>query len=198
VAGDQDVSGGFGWVLDPSVVMFCLTCVRAMPAGVLLSQAGADASGSLEADAAAVESMALDRQALGVRAAPVGDWSVLIEFQSLTGADPQWVTSLSPGREVVSVYQTGAGMGGFLYAQDGTLLTMFEPALAATRSGAQPDRLLEQMRAVSIDPDGEDTGVDPGPAALELVARITGVRLSDEVVRVSSWPAGFLPHRRRR
>ena len=54
------------------------------------------------------------------------------------------------------------------------------------------------MRAVSLSPDGSDTGLDPAIAALNLVARLTGIRLTDELVRVASWPAGFLPRRRRR
>ncbi|MGW5747716.1 DUF6461 domain-containing protein [Amycolatopsis sp. NPDC003861] len=194
-----DVDDDFAWALDPAVVMFCVTCVRGMTDVQLLHAVGADSSGAVHGDAATVDSLGIDRDALGVRVAAMHGWAILIEFRSLKGADAQWVTSLSRGNgEAVAIFQTGSGMGGFSFSLDGELVTAFEPAIPGIRTGSAPDRLVDDMRAVSLLPEGSDAGVDPAIATLHLVHRLTGIRLTEELVRAASWPSGFLPRRRRR
>jgi uncharacterized protein DUF6461 len=197
VTAEEDLDADLEWVLDPAMVMWCLTCVRQIPAEDLLSAIGATADTEAQWDAGQAQVEAYRLGGAGVRVASSEDWSVLIELQSLKGADGQWLQEISRGREAVCFYHSGSGMEMFAYAVDGVVVTEFEPAIPVRRSGADPDRLVSEMRAVGIDPDPAPSDGDLGLAVLRLVERVTGVRLTSELVISGRWPSGLIPRRRR-
>ncbi|MFJ7213472.1 DUF6461 domain-containing protein [Amycolatopsis sp. NPDC098790] len=194
---EGDFDADLGWVLDPAMVMWCLTCVRRVSAEDLLAAAGATTVADARWDAGQAQSEAHHRGGAGVRVASSGDWSILIELQSLKGADGEWLQSISRGGEAVCFYHSGSGMERFSHAVDGVLVTEFEPAIPARRSGTEPDRLVADMRAAGIDPDGVTGDGDLGVAALRLVERVSGVRLTSDLVISGRWPAGVILRRRR-
>ncbi|GLY47778.1 DUF6461 domain-containing protein [Lentzea sp. NBRC 102530] len=187
----------FEWVSDPATVMFCVTCVQNMSAEDLLSAVGATRIGDTRWNAEDAQVVPFRQGDAGLRVAPAGEWSVLIEFHSLKGADGDWLREISRERTAVSYYHTGGGLERFSLAVDGEVVTEFEPALAAHRTGSSPDHLVDDMRAVGIDPDGSSEHDHLGPATLELLARLTGVRATSRMVVTERWPAGAIPRRRK-
>lgn len=179
------------------MVMWCLTCVRQVSTKDLVTGIGATIVSDVRWDASEAQGEAYRQGGVGVRIASSDDWSVLIELQSLKGANADWLQEVSQGREAMCFHHSGSGMEMLSYAADGVIVTEFEPAIPARRSGTAPDRLVADMRAVGIDPDGAMSDGDLGVAALRLVERVTGVRLTSELVLSGRWPAGVIPRRRR-
>ncbi|WP_067812735.1 DUF6461 domain-containing protein [Actinomadura kijaniata] len=168
------------WVGDDGALgeIFCLTFVKRVDEAEALSRLGAlpdtlrrrtlqeahEAHGSYEAGYAEL-AFALD----------LGAWTVLIEPDGFQGSLVEPLTALSRGTEAVSVQRHDYADHGFGYAVDGTLVTGFEPTWPNRRWGAEPDRLLEQMRAAGLDPDVEGDYVSGAYVeALLLAGLVTG------------------------
>ncbi|WUH98483.1 DUF6461 domain-containing protein [Spirillospora sp. NBC_00431] len=90
----------------------------------------------------------------------LGEWTVLIEPDGYQGSLIEPLMALSQGTEVVSVQRHDYADHGFSYAVDGTLVTGFEPTWPEHRWGSEPDRLVGQMRAAGLDPDGGEDDED--------------------------------------
>ncbi|MGW0589815.1 DUF6461 domain-containing protein [Streptosporangium sp. NPDC002607] len=122
----------------------------------------------------------------------LGDWAVLIEESGWDALDA--VETLSVGSEAVSVLRHDYATNRFAYAVDGEVVTSFDPMIPAWRYGSDPDRLVGLMRDVGFDPayvPGDGADEDNGERAVEhpivdgalmLVARLTGVMLTQEVL----------------
>ncbi|MGI5506345.1 DUF6461 domain-containing protein [Lentzea sp. CA-135723] len=192
----EEPNDGLEWVRDPATVMWCVTCVQNMSAEDLLLVVGAEVDPDVRWNAQEAQIESHRQGGSAVRVASAGSWAILIELMSLKGADGTWLEDVSRGRTAVCYYQTGGGMERFSLAIDGVMVTEFEPAIAAHRTGSSPDRLVAEMRAAGIDPDGAGGEFDLGAAALELVDRLTGVRLTSEMVVSQQWPAAVIPRRR--
>jgi len=182
----------FEWVDDPTVVMFCITCVEGVQPAQVLELIGAEADHDGPADAMQVDTTAARQGTTGVRVASAGQWSVLIEFTSLRGADPDVLAALSTGTRAVALYRTGSGEGRLIVAEDGAEVTSFEPAIPRFRTGTEPDRYLTAMRVAGFDPDDDD-GAAGEAEALELIRRLFGITVTTTMVFDGRWPAGHLP-----
>ena len=110
------------------------------------------------------------------QALSLGPWTLIIEPNGFHGSGVQLLNAVSRGTEAVSVLRHDYADDNFAYSVEGTLLTEFDPRGAAYRRGAEPDRLLPQIRAAGLDleEDDRDPLVHPHVAALRLVGQITG------------------------
>src|SRR5687767_4735341 len=96
-----------------------------------------------------------------VLAARRGDWVVDVEDNGWEGSRPEVLRAVSASTRAVSVYENVNAQGYFSLAVDGAVAVQFELLFPWRRSGSQPDLLVGQMRAVGLDPDG-DQPFDPG------------------------------------
>jgi hypothetical protein len=179
-----------GWELGD---VWCLTFVRGIDEAEALRRAGAD-----EESIRPLTYREFTDDGLFPRTVLAGhleDWVVLIERNSSKTMEPDALSALSTGTEVVSVMRHDYASNLFVYATDGEEVTSFDPSKPAWRYGSNPDLLLEAMRSVGFDPthlpgdhipqdESEGIGVDRPivNGALMLAARITGVMLTQEAL----------------
>lgn len=119
-----------------------------------------------------------DRLVVGLR--PEGRWTMGFEFNGYVGVTPTLATRLSLGRQVVSNYLGGHGIGRFMWFVDGQTATSFEPLFAADRRGTDPDAPLRAMELVGgfdLDPDeyAQREEFHDREAVFALVEALTGV-----------------------
>lgn len=134
-----------------------------------------------------------------VLAGRLGDWTALIEVYGWNATEIDTLRALSSGTESVSVLRHDYASDDFAYAVDGKLITCFNPGIPAWRSGSDPDRLVNVMRDAGFDPDytpGDShdgaSGRRPNVAsALLLMARLTGVMLTEEILN-GPWLGGIV------
>ncbi|MFD4523454.1 DUF6461 domain-containing protein [Streptomyces sp. NPDC058470] len=125
-----------------------------------------------------------------------GDWTVVLRFDG-GGMRPRFVEALSSkgGRAVVHSSNGGKPIDLFHWYEDGKLRTTFEWPTA--REGSAPGTLNPVMREVGFDlsDDEGDTGapVDTKAAVLALAERLTGVRVTEELLRDAEYQLGQVP-----
>ncbi|SEG95448.1 hypothetical protein SAMN05216223_13361 [Actinacidiphila yanglinensis] len=127
-----------------------------------------------------------------------GDWTLVWELaRGGTGIRPRFLEALSAGgRAVQHSSNGGKPIDGFSWYEDGELRTTFE-APPTYRSGSTPDALLPLMGEVGCDlRDVQDRTAGPADdkaAVLALTERLTGVRLTEEVLRDAHYRLGLVP-----
>lgn len=104
---------------------------------------------------------------------PLGAWTVVFEPRGWESAG--LVSVLSDGTEAVSVLRHDYASPEFSYAVDGQLITQFDPTFPADRRGADPDRLLPEMREVGFAVDDDDQFDGAIARSLRLAKQLTGV-----------------------
>ncbi|MER6200600.1 DUF6461 domain-containing protein [Streptomyces sp. NPDC001586] len=83
-------------------------------------------------------------------------------------------------------------MDFFHWYEDGELRTTFE--WPADRTGSTPDALNAVMRELGLNPTGdEDPEVDRKAAVLALTERLTGVRVTEALLREAAYRTGEVP-----
>jgi hypothetical protein len=125
-----------------------------------------------------------------------GDWTLVLHFDGGVGMWPRFLEALSAGgRAVVHSSNGGKPIHLFHWYEDGELRTTFEWPTA--RDGSTPDALNSVMREVGFDlsDDEGDNGarVDTKAAVLALAERLTGVRVTEELLRDAEYHLGHLP-----
>lgn len=109
-------------------------------------------------------------------------WTVLIQLWAGSIAlDRRLMHSLSRGSELVVVHRNLHATDYFIYVVDGEQITWFDQLCPQARSGSDPDRLVEKMRGVGLDPDHDwsEPGIDATfPRSFALAKRITGFPFS--------------------
>ncbi|GLY77447.1 DUF6461 domain-containing protein [Actinoallomurus iriomotensis] len=106
-----------------------------------------------------------------------GPWTVVIEPSGVHGSGAQLLNAVSRGTEAVSVLRHDYADDHLAYSVDGELVTELVGAKPAIRRGTEPDRILPQLRAAGLDPEGPDDGdplIHPHVGILRLVGQITG------------------------
>lgn len=162
----------------PPEEIYCLTFVKGMSEAEVLSRMGAvEGTEPRTPDDAFAERESFDAGYPEiVRVLSVGEWSVVHEPFGFTGADTYLLAALSEGTEAVSLLRHEYASHCFSYAVDGVVLCSFDPLFAYYRWGADPDVLVERMRAVGLYPDRDELDLSDWDfaSALALVETITG------------------------
>ncbi|MET9887407.1 DUF6461 domain-containing protein [Streptomyces sp. NPDC006430] len=122
-----------------------------------------------------------------------GDWTLALEFGGDLGTRPSIMEALSTGTRAVSHSSNGGKpMDFFHWYEDGELRTTFE--WLANRTGSTPDELNAVMREVGLNPMGdEDPDVDTKAAVFALAERLTGVRVTEELLAEAEYQTGEVP-----
>ncbi|MEV8033309.1 DUF6461 domain-containing protein [Streptomyces sp. NPDC086182] len=120
-----------------------------------------------------------------------GDWTLALEFGGDLGTRP--METLSAGTRAVSHSSNGGKpMHFFHWYEDGELRTTFE--WPSNRTGSTPDELNGLMTEVGLNPSGdEDPDVDRKAAVLALAERLTGVRVTEELLAEAEYQMGEVP-----
>lgn len=179
----------YRWIADPPQSMLavaaCVTVVRGAGVAGTVSAFGGDPSVRPEPFRALVEAGAsLDLAAIGA----VDDVVLAIEPNGWEGSRPEVLRRASASGAAVSVYWNVNMLTRFSYAVEGEVITAFELLAPEQRSGADPDRLLQQMQGL---PFGLEA---PIPAGLVLAERVIGRALGREDIEgvVDAWM--LVPH----
>lgn len=122
-----------------------------------------------------------------------GDWTLALEFGGDLGTRPSIMETLSTGTRAVSHSSNGGKpMDFFHWYEDGELRTTFE--WPADRTGSTPDELNAVMSEVGLNPTGdEDPDVDTKAAVFALAERLTGVRVTEELLAQAEYQTGEVP-----
>ncbi|MEU6783067.1 DUF6461 domain-containing protein [Nonomuraea angiospora] len=117
----------------------------------------------------------------------VGGWTVLLEVNGAEVADA--LEQVSANTRAIAVSCNDHASDLFAFAQNGELVTCFDPIDPTSRWGTDPDRLTDLMGSAGLFPDygraGDDSddGEPRGVAeALVLTAEITGVTLTPDIL----------------
>lgn len=123
------------------------------------------------------------------------DWALAVEVNGYLGVTEEIIVSLSAGTRVISHYYSGgSGAGRFYWAEDRDVRLHFNPSEAAYRDGSTPDAAVDLMREAGFDlsPEG-DNDEDGAEASLALAERLTGVRLTPELIEQAIYTCGIVP-----
>ncbi|QES51469.1 hypothetical protein DEJ50_30115 [Streptomyces venezuelae] len=201
----------YGWIRSASSVFqyglemgYTLTLVRGISPAELLSVAGAEALGACEGVGEFMEGHTEilfgyedfpESFLAGAFTVPGegGDWTLALEFGGDLGTRPSIMEALSTGTRAVSHSSNGAKfMDFFHWYEDGKLRTTFE--WPAERTGSTPDELNTLMLEVGLNPAGDQRpDVDTKAAAFALAERLTGVRVTEELLAQAHYQTGEVP-----
>ncbi|NUS57552.1 MAG: hypothetical protein HOV66_22250 [Streptomycetaceae bacterium] len=201
----------YGWIRSSSIfpygieVGYTLTLVRGVPPQQVLRVMDAEPRGVCDG----VDDLIEQQQELhdeledwdesfiaGAFTAPGdgGDWTVVLHFDGGIGMRHRFLETLSAGsRAVMHSSNGGKPIHQFSWYEDGELRTNFEWPTA--RTGTRPDELLPLMREVGFDPsgDGTDHYLDRKAAVLALAERLSGVPLTEDLLRHAEYQLGHVP-----
>ncbi|CAL9676223.1 hypothetical protein SUDANB15_07783 (plasmid) [Streptomyces sp. enrichment culture] len=123
----------------------------------------------------------------------IGDWTLLVEPNGYLGVTEEKALPASAGTRWVSHFVNINGVDSFLWAEDTTNRLAFEPGFPDSRRGTTPDELLPAMHDIGF-PFWEgtsDTAEDlSAPAAFALAEHLTGVRITPELLRGTTFACG--------
>jgi hypothetical protein len=122
-----------------------------------------------------------------------GDWALALEFGGDLGTRPCFMEALSAGTRAVSHSSNGGKpMHFFHWYENGELRTTFE--WPADRIGSTPDELNAVMTEVGLNPTGDEApDVDRKAAVFALAERLTGVRVTEELLTEAEYRTGEVP-----
>lgn len=151
-----------------------------------------------------------EEETLLLCAVQVEGWTLCIEPYGYLGSLDETVGVLSRDTELVSVFRDSDASSHFLWARHGTIRLHFEPPHPGKRDGSDPDGLVEAMREVGFathpadahpaerEPVGAErhsAGETDDRAALALAERLTGVRLTPELLDETTYVCGVVAGR---
>ncbi|GAA1590175.1 hypothetical protein GCM10009678_85660 [Actinomadura kijaniata] len=125
-----------------------------------------------------------------------GEWVLGLEINGYLGTLPHLVAPLSSGTRLVAHFCNVNAHDRFLWYEDGTLRTFFEPLFPIDRDGSTPDELVELMAEVGFDLRADEEEVADSlttEAAFALAARLTGAHLTPELLGQATFTAGLVP-----
>ncbi|WP_392892731.1 DUF6461 domain-containing protein [Streptomyces sp. LN699] len=122
-----------------------------------------------------------------------GSWALALEFGGDLGTRSSIMEALSAGTRAVSHSSNGGKPMDFFHSyEDGELRVTFE--WPADRTGSAPDELNALMREVGLNPTGDEApGLDRKAAVLALTERLTGVRVTEQLLRDAEYLTGEVP-----
>lgn len=122
-----------------------------------------------------------------------GDWSLGVEFNGYLGVTEEVIIPLSVGTCAVSYFRHDEAVDWFYWAEDRDIRLAFRPFDPLDRNGSTPDALLDVMRAVGFDLSEESEDEHYPEATLALAERLTGVRITSELLEEASFACGIVP-----
>lgn len=131
-------------------------------------------------------------------AGSVQGWSFALE-RGPAPVGPHMLETASTGTRTVLLHHTGNGTVRFGYAEDGVLVSRFDPLVPQQREGRDPDRFMGLLLELGIDPGADAAaGAEAELAVLALYrlgARIIGARLDETAVRdaTATAPLTWIP-----
>ncbi|GLX00988.1 hypothetical protein Misp02_50740 [Microtetraspora sp. NBRC 16547] len=183
----------FRWLSGnrPLGEIYCVSFVRGLSPTEVLHRFGVDESTIEEVTFEELDERSMENSngAAGyIGAVKIGDWAVVIEPGGWQIAvDSEIRARISQGTEVVSVCCHDYASDTFAHEIDGKTITWFDPLAPSSRSGSDPDRLVDAMRDVGLNPDHtfEGPSIDyPIPSSFALASRITGLPFSQDMLNL--------------
>lgn len=183
--------------------LYCLTLVRGLTPAEFLARIGARAQAPRTGLAALFEpSMEMwgeehQGKSLFIGATTVpgdgGDWALGVEINGFLGVTEAVIVPASAGTRLVSHYSNN-GPDHFYWIEDGDIRLNFNPLEPAYREGSTPDALVGIMHEVGFDlrEDG-DNAEHCIAAAFALAERLTGVRITPDLLEESTYACGIAP-----
>ncbi|MFD5787532.1 DUF6461 domain-containing protein [Streptomyces sp. NPDC127037] len=168
---------------------YCFTLVRGLTPDDLVSRLDGRREEPLRGIDAVVDAAFAEFQREGgarqmVALTTVGEWTLLIEPNGYLGVTEEYVLAASAGVSWVSHFVNVNAVGTFLWAEDRDLRLCFDPMFPEDRWGAAPDGLLDVMRRVGFHFGEDEPEPDlSSPAAFALAEHLTGVALTPEILR---------------
>ncbi|MFE4821652.1 DUF6461 domain-containing protein [Streptomyces sp. NPDC056704] len=124
------------------------------------------------------------------------DWTLVLQFDGGVGMRPRFLEALSAaGRAVTHSSNGGAHIDLFHWYEAGELRTSFE--WPTDWYGSTPDELVPLMREIGFDltEDGTGPSTDTKAAVLALAEPLTGVRLTEELLKDAEYHFGQVPEK---
>ncbi|WP_051300646.1 DUF6461 domain-containing protein [Actinomadura rifamycini] len=123
------------------------------------------------------------------------EWVLGLERHGGLGVTDRLAAPLSRGTRLVSHFRNVNAVDRFHWYEDGEPRTRFEPIFATRREGSTPDELVEVMTEVGFDlPSGDEPDSSVHTAAtFALAERLTGVRLTPDLLDKATFTAGLVP-----
>ncbi|MBB6036492.1 DUF6461 domain-containing protein [Phytomonospora endophytica] len=197
-------SADYGWLEEGDAGLteaYCLTFLRGLSPEAVLEALGAEPTGTVVGveplhDAAFEVWERHHGDRVHVAATAVGDWTVLVEVNGYLGTFEEVMMPLSAGGgRVVSHFRNVNAVDHFNLWDDGEHRLHFEPLFAHHREGPDAEALTGEMAAAGFDL-AEDGGYEAHTeAAWALAERLTGVRVTPEMIVSAVFHTGVAPDR---
>ncbi|MFF5248130.1 DUF6461 domain-containing protein [Streptosporangium sp. NPDC000095] len=189
-----DPYAGFRW-LDGLWAgdIYCASFVRDLSPREALTRFGTDASTIEEVTYEKVCERAVAGWEASPRALPgylgaveVGSWTLIVEPFGWGAAGPDVRARVSRGTEIVVITRHEYSTQEFIHEIDGETITYFDLIAPERRWGSDPNRWVDAMREVGLDPDQDDS-MGPHPDfgfanVFALASKITKIHLSEDVL----------------
>ncbi|MFC4895763.1 DUF6461 domain-containing protein [Streptosporangium amethystogenes subsp. fukuiense] len=189
-----DPDAEFRWLDDVwAGEIYCASFVRDLTPREALTRFGTDASTIEEVTYGKVCERAVAGREASPRALPgyigaveVGGWTLIVEPLGWGAAGPDARARISRGTEIVVITRHDYSRQEFIHEIDGETITYFDLIAPELRWGSDPNRWVDAMREVGLDPDHDDsTGPHPEFAfanVFALASKVTGVRFSADML----------------
>jgi hypothetical protein len=122
-----------------------------------------------------------------------GDWTLAFQENGYLGVTPSAMGKVSVGTRLVSHFRNVNAFDQFYWIEDGEVRVNFEPLFPYNREGLTPDALLEDMREIGFDLEDDHEETSPTSAAFALAERMTGVRVTLDMLRNAVYLCGEAP-----
>ncbi|MEV4377587.1 DUF6461 domain-containing protein [Streptosporangium sp. NPDC049644] len=197
-----DLHEEFGWLSEfgPFHDVSCVSFIRSLSPVEALTRLGAEVEGIEEVTFEGLQERTMkcidsdDMHTSYVGTLEMDGWTVLVQlWWASIAVDRHLLIRLSQATEVVSINRNIHASDFFVYAADGALVTWFDLLGPYARAGSDPDRFVDMMREVGLNPDLDpdlDLDVDledpdlgtEFPRSFALARKITGFPFSQDML----------------
>ncbi|MEV2278704.1 DUF6461 domain-containing protein [Nocardiopsis sp. NPDC049922] len=176
---------------------YCVTLVRALAPSEVLRRLRGRPEPSLTGVDAVTEAAYEHQERTGeqlLAMAGIGDHTLVVEANGYLGVTEERALPASAGTTWVSHFVNINAVDAFLWAEDTDSRLWFEPMFPDSRWGTTPDVVLGTMRRVGFDlGEDEPEEVLSVPASFALAEHLTGVALTPEFLRETTFTCGSAP-----
>lgn len=187
----------YAWFGKDFPAEYCITLARGVTPEEFLTRIGAEVE-SFTRDADGLMHFSGHGDGLPIGATTVigedGPWTLGVEWNGYAGVTEEIMLPASAGTRIVSHFCNVNAHDRFLWYEDGETRLEFEPLFADSRWGAESEAIADEMVEAGFDlSDAEDRSIERvTEAAFALAERITGVRLTAEVLREAEYLCGVV------